>query len=92
MRKRDYADGKKRMVRTLLSMGYTMKMDVPTHEQHGLPRWQVCMHNVNQWFLTSKHSPLDLRKEITAMTYNELTKAVTVFGQVKSNYLKKTYQ
>lgn len=92
MAKQDYAAGKKRMVRALISMGYTMRFDVPqTPEEKVLLKWQLVMKRLDHWFTTSSNSPLELRKPVNNMTYNELTKAVTVVRRLQQAYQKKTY-
>ena len=84
--KQDFAEAKAKMVRKLLSMGYDyfrIPAVVPGN------RWQLCMDKLDEWFIHAGHAPYQLRKPVKSFTHNELTQAVTIFGEVYKNYLKK---
>lgn len=88
-KRKEYAEAKSRMVRQLLAHGYDL-FQIPPHDMiEGQKRWKHCMDKVDFWFIENEHSPLTLRKPISDMTHDELTKAVTIFRKVQRNFLKQ---
>lgn len=85
--KQDFAKAKAKMFRKLLSMGYDY-FRVPA-EVPGKKRWEVCVDKLDEWFMSSNHAPYTLRKPVKSFTHNQLTEAVTIFGKVYNDFLKK---
>jgi hypothetical protein len=84
-----YAQGKQRMVRKLLALGYNMHYQRPeTQEEHTMPAWKVCMKHVDRWLLSEKSQ---VRKRMNDMTYRELRQAVTQFQIVHDHYQQNVH-
>lgn len=82
-----YAEGKKRMVRKLLALGYEMRYDKPeSPAEERMERWRVNMNHVNRFFKSEKGV---VHKEIDRMTYSELSKAVTQFTEIYKDFSKR---
>jgi hypothetical protein len=88
MVRRHFAQGKTRMIRKLLAIGYQMGFDKPQNdtEQYRMKRSDVNKLHVNRWLLSEKSA---VRKEMDEMTHKELSKAVTQFEQVYKDYLTR---
>jgi hypothetical protein len=86
--RRRFAEGKSKMIRKILALGYNMGYDKPetTTENFKMKKWEVNKAHVNRWLLSEKSS---VRKALDDMTYSELVKALTQFEQVYKDYLKR---
>lgn len=82
-----YAQGKSKMVKKLLYLGYQMGYNKPTcmAEQRMTPS-AVCKLHVNRWLLSEKSA---VRKPMDEMTYRELVRALTQFEFVYKDFLKR---
>lgn len=86
--KANYAAGKSNMIRKLFALGYGMQWDcIRSADERTLSRSERVKKHLNQWFLENEHSPV--KEPIHRMTYKQLTIAVTVLENVRSNYLSK---
>ena len=85
MSKQDFAQGKARMVRKMLAIGYQMSYQLAeTAEERAMQPWQVNKAHVNRWCLHKG----PVRKQLDDMTYNDLVTSVTVFEKVYHDFLK----
>jgi hypothetical protein len=85
--RRQFAEGKVKMRKKLLAIGYQMGYGVAkTETEKRMKGWEVCKLHVNRWLLSEKST---VRKEMDDMTYKELVQAVTQFEQVYKEFLKR---
>ena len=82
-----YAEGKSKMVKKLLYLGYQMGYNKPTNnaEQNMSPS-RVNKIHVNRWLLSEKSR---VRKEMDDMTHKELVQVLTQFEMVYKDFLKR---
>jgi hypothetical protein len=85
MMRRRFAEGKAKMIRKLLAIGYNMRYEVPeTAEERAMKPWEVCKAHVDRWLMSSKSA---VKKPMDKMTHKELSHAITQFEQVYKDYL-----